>query len=302
MTTFEEIRLGDLVPALTITKGFPTQRALPEGDVRVMSVAALRNTASPKHFAERDAIADLGLELAQPGDVLVAIEGGTVGETLVVPTASRSSFPLSRRRHCESPTPRRLDPWYLGAWSATEPAREQLRRLARGLGIQRIPIKDLASLIVRVPPLQDQREIGDRFRAFENAIQSHRAVTACLEELREPRPHPHICGHRLKRNKREGAPTMITGAIKSQVDKVWDAFWSGGISNPLEVIEQITYLLFLRRLDDMQVLEENKATRLKKPVEHRIFPEGKDELGRPYEDLRWSRFQQLRSRGDVYGR
>jgi type I restriction enzyme M protein len=86
---------------------------------------------------------------------------------------------------------------------------------------------------------------------------------------------------------------MITGAIKSQVDKVWDAFWSGGISNPLEVIEQITYLLFLRRLDDIQVLEQNKATRLKRPLEHRIFPEGKDELGRPYEDMRWSRLRNL---------
>jgi len=84
---------------------------------------------------------------------------------------------------------------------------------------------------------------------------------------------------------------MITGAVKSQVDKVWDAFWSGGISNPLEVIEQITYLLFLRRLDDMQVLEENKAARLKQPVEHRIVPEGKDELGRSYEDMRWSHFR-----------
>jgi type I restriction enzyme M protein len=84
---------------------------------------------------------------------------------------------------------------------------------------------------------------------------------------------------------------MITGAIKSQVDKVWDAFWSGGISNPLEVIEQITYLLFLRRLDDMQVLEENKATRLKQPIEHRIFPKGNDDLGRPFEDMRWSRFR-----------
>jgi hypothetical protein len=41
---------------------------------------------------------------------------------------------------------------------------------------------------------------------------------------------------------------------------------------PLEVIEQITYLLFLRRLDDIQVLEENKAARLKMPLEHRIFP------------------------------
>lgn len=69
---------------------------------------------------------------------------------------------------------------------------------------------------------------------------------------------------------------MITGTIKSQVDKVWDAFCSGGISNPLEVIEQITYLLFFRRLDDLQILEERKAIRLNRPIERRIFPEGND--------------------------
>ncbi|MGL4745392.1 MAG: type I restriction-modification system subunit M N-terminal domain-containing protein [Dermatophilaceae bacterium] len=45
---------------------------------------------------------------------------------------------------------------------------------------------------------------------------------------------------------------VITGELKSTIDRVWDAFWSGGISNPLEVIEQITYLLFIRRLDDLQ--------------------------------------------------
>ncbi len=84
---------------------------------------------------------------------------------------------------------------------------------------------------------------------------------------------------------------MITGTIKSQVDKVWDAFWSGGISNPLEVIEQITYLLFLRRLDDLQINAENRARRLGTPVEHLAYPEGVDERGRPYEDLRWSRFK-----------
>ena len=49
---------------------------------------------------------------------------------------------------------------------------------------------------------------------------------------------------------------MITGEIKNQIDRIWDAFWSGGISNPLEVIEQITYLLFLRRLDDLHTLED----------------------------------------------
>ena len=84
---------------------------------------------------------------------------------------------------------------------------------------------------------------------------------------------------------------MLTGELRSQIDRIWDAFWSGGISNPLEVIEQITYLLFLRRLDDLHTLEENKSARLKKPIERRVFPEGKDPKKRPYEDLRWSRFK-----------
>src|SRR5213594_3219416 len=65
---------------------------------------------------------------------------------------------------------------------------------------------------------------------------------------------------------------MITGAIKNQIDQIWNAFWSGGISNPLEVIEQIAYLLFLKRLDDLHTLEENKSARLKRPMERRIFP------------------------------
>ncbi len=59
----------------------------------------------------------------------------------------------------------------------------------------------------------------------------------------------------------------------------------------MEVMEQITYLLFLRRLDDLHTLEENKSTRLKKPMERRIFPEGKDARKRDYNDLRWSRFK-----------
>ena len=67
---------------------------------------------------------------------------------------------------------------------------------------------------------------------------------------------------------------MLTGDIRNQVDTIWNSFWTGGISNPLEVIEQITYLLFLRRLDDLHTVEELKATRLKKPMERRVFPEG----------------------------
>lgn len=84
---------------------------------------------------------------------------------------------------------------------------------------------------------------------------------------------------------------MITGDIKSKVDAVWDAFWTGGISNPLEVMEQITYLLFIRRLDDEQTLALNKANTLGKDPVGNPFPIGTDDEGRDYDDLRWSKFR-----------
>jgi type I restriction enzyme M protein len=87
---------------------------------------------------------------------------------------------------------------------------------------------------------------------------------------------------------------MITGPIKSQIDQIWNAFWSGGISNPLEVIEQITYLLFLRRLDDLHTLEENKSARLKQPIGRRVFPPGKDTKGRAYDGRASSTWRQRR--------
>ena len=52
---------------------------------------------------------------------------------------------------------------------------------------------------------------------------------------------------------------MRTGIIRNQVDQIWHAFRADGISNPLEVIEQITCLLFIRRLDEMHAAEELKA-------------------------------------------
>jgi len=79
---------------------------------------------------------------------------------------------------------------------------------------------------------------------------------------------------------------MLTGELKSQVDKVWTRFWSGGMANPLEIIEQITYLLFLKRLDDLQTLADNKSRRLKKPIEKNFFPKGK-------EKLRWNNLKNL---------
>lgn len=77
---------------------------------------------------------------------------------------------------------------------------------------------------------------------------------------------------------------MITGEIKSQVDKIWESFWTGGVSNPLTVIEQFTYLLFIRRLDETQLLEEKKAAMIKKPISNAIFTEEQKEI-------RWSSFK-----------
>ncbi len=77
---------------------------------------------------------------------------------------------------------------------------------------------------------------------------------------------------------------VITGELKSKIDRVWDSFWSGGISNPLEVIEQITYLLFIRRLDDIQTLAEKKARVTGATVENPVFLPGQVHL-------RWSQFK-----------
>jgi type I restriction enzyme M protein len=79
---------------------------------------------------------------------------------------------------------------------------------------------------------------------------------------------------------------MITGELKSQVDKIWESFWTGGISNPLTVIEQFTYLLFIRRLDEIQLLEEKKAAMIKKPVANPVFTD--EQL-----KLRWSTFKNM---------
>lgn len=70
---------------------------------------------------------------------------------------------------------------------------------------------------------------------------------------------------------------VITGDLKSKIDTVWNAFWSGGISNPLEVIEQITYLLFIRRLDELQTLKEKKA-RHTGAIDDPIFLPGQSHL------------------------
>ena len=55
---------------------------------------------------------------------------------------------------------------------------------------------------------------------------------------------------------------MITGELRNKVDSIWDTIWTGGIANPITVVEQITYLLFMKMLDDNQLKQEANAALL----------------------------------------
>lgn len=78
---------------------------------------------------------------------------------------------------------------------------------------------------------------------------------------------------------------MVTGELRNKIDKIWETFWTGGITNPLSVIEQITYLLFIKGLDEIETKREKDATVLGVDFK-KIFPEDK-------QHLRWSNFKNL---------
>lgn len=78
---------------------------------------------------------------------------------------------------------------------------------------------------------------------------------------------------------------MITGNLKSQIDKLWEEFWTGGITNPLTVIEQISFLLFARLSDIAETKAEKFAQRSGQPL--------RGKFGAAEQHLRWSRFKQL---------
>lgn len=84
---------------------------------------------------------------------------------------------------------------------------------------------------------------------------------------------------------------MITGELKSKIDRIWETFWTGGITNPLEVIEQFTYFLFIKDLDDNEILAESDAELLQIPFEG-MFPSDK-------QYLRWSKFKNEEA-GEMY--
>lgn len=101
---------------------------------------------------------------------------------------------------------------------------------------------------------------------------------------------------------------MITGEIKSRVDEIWNAMWTGGLSNPQTVMEQLTLLLFPKGLDDAQTLAERQARARNTALERDLFPDQLDGIailddegnkiaeGRAYADLRCSQRGSCRAR------
>ena len=83
---------------------------------------------------------------------------------------------------------------------------------------------------------------------------------------------------------------MITGVIKNKVDKIWTDIWAGGITNPLTVIEQLTYLMFIRSLDEKELATEEFESMAGEKMEH-IFP-----ASAAGQSMRWSKFKDKDSR------
>ena len=94
---------------------------------------------------------------------------------------------------------------------------------------------------------------------------------------------------------------MITGDIKNRIDSIWDTFWTGGITNSITVLEQMTYLFFMKMLDDAQMKKEAAAAIMGVPVKEPVFRDGnwlnperpEDTVGIPYRQLRWHVFRNM---------
>ena len=89
---------------------------------------------------------------------------------------------------------------------------------------------------------------------------------------------------------------MITGDIKNRIDSIWDTFWTGGITNSITILEQMTYLFFMKMLDDAQRTKEASANAWGTALKDPTFKEGmwhnpETDKDVPYEDLRWNVFR-----------
>lgn len=177
-------RVSELSDVLTISRGIPTKDTAPSGELGVLSVTDLRKGAPAKRFVDRTVLRTSAVRIPNSGDVLIALEGAGVGDSYVIPDGGAEFVPSQQVAVLRIRDRKKLDPWYLGAWLATEGARGQLRRLARGDAVQRIALKDLGSLLIPIWQFEKaQSSTAVPFRAFQDAIKAHRDIAECLESM-----------------------------------------------------------------------------------------------------------------------
>ena len=83
---------------------------------------------------------------------------------------------------------------------------------------------------------------------------------------------------------------MLNGELKNKIDRLWETFWTGGITNPLDMVEQMTYLMFIRSLDEKELVTEEFESMAGEKMEH-LFP-----ASAAGQSMRWSKFKDKDSR------
>lgn len=178
------MQLGEL-PHVDLVRGIPASRTESEGDLPVYSVAALRNGDYPQRYVSREELESSDSTLSMANDIWIAIDGGSVGECMVIPDEDPEFVHSQQVAMIRVWLNAQIDPWYLGAWLSSSEGQDEVTRLARGSAIKRIAFKDLAKVEVPIPDREVQKRIGDRFRAFSAAILAHQEAASRLMQLRD---------------------------------------------------------------------------------------------------------------------
>ena len=174
-------RLEDLATVF-VRRGFPSFKATEAGEIPVRSVAIVRSGGAARLIADSASVQEAG-GISAINDILLTIEGPSIGDFVVVGPEHGAFVPSQQVATIRSGNTELTDPWFVAAWIATPTAQAQLQRLTRGSAIQRITFSDLGKLDVPSAPIGNQRIIGEKFRAFEESLRTHRAIAECLLEL-----------------------------------------------------------------------------------------------------------------------
>ena len=170
---------------LKLIKGFPTSRASHAGEIPCRSVSTIKNNDVSKFFTSKEEIGKSDSELSEAQDILISVEGGSAGEILIVTEEMGEFVPSQQVVTLRVVDKKFTDPWYVAAFLSSSVGQTAIDQLSQGVGIKRIPLRNLQDLMLPLPALEEQRKIGGRFHALIDSIAIHKAVINCFQDLLE---------------------------------------------------------------------------------------------------------------------